>query len=68
MHRVADVVKQQQDRIMAVVSRETGKPEQDAMAKDGISAVDALVFYATRAEKWLSDKKIKMHGPMQFLQ
>ena len=28
MHRVADVVIQQQDRIMDVVMRETGKPEQ----------------------------------------
>ena len=67
MHRVADVVIQQQDRIMEVVMRETGKPEQEAMAMEVFSAVDSLVFYAKRAEKWLSDKKIKMHGPMQFL-
>ena len=67
MHRVADVVIQQQDRIMEVVMRETGKPEQEAMAMEVFSAVDSLVFYAKRAKKWLADKKIKMHGPMQFL-
>ena len=67
MHRVADVVIQQQDRIMDVVMRETGKPIQEAMAMEVFSAVDSLVFYAKRAEKWLSDKKIKMHGPMRFL-
>jgi len=67
MHRVADVVIQQQERIMEVVMRETGKPEQEAMSMEVFSAVDSLVFYAKRAEKWLSDKKIKMHGPMQFL-
>ncbi|MDA9633669.1 aldehyde dehydrogenase family protein [Pseudomonadota bacterium] len=67
MHRVADVVIQQQDRIMNVVMRETGKPEQEAMAMEVFSAVDSLVFYAKRAQKWLADKKIKMHGPMQFL-
>ena len=67
MHRVADVVIQQQDRIMDVVMRETGKPEQEAMSMEVFSAVDSLVFYAKRAQKWLADKKIKMHGPMQFL-
>ncbi|MFT7436274.1 MAG: acyl-CoA reductase-like NAD-dependent aldehyde dehydrogenase [Psychromonas sp.] len=67
MHRVADVVIQQQDRIMDVVMRETGKPIQEAMAMEVFSSVDSLVFYAKRAEKWLSDKKIKMHGPMRFL-
>ena len=46
MHRVADVVIQQQDRIMDVVMRETGKPEQEAMAMEVFSAVDSLVFYA----------------------
>ena len=67
MHKVADIVIQQQDRIMEVVMRETGKPQQEAMAMEVFSAVDSLVFYAKRAKKWLSDKKIKMHGPMQFL-
>ena len=67
MHRVADVVIQQQDRIMDVVMRKTGKPIQEAMAMEVFSSVDSLVFYAKRAEKWLSDKKIKMHGPMRFL-
>ena len=67
MHGVADVVSQQQDRIMDVVMRETGKPEQEAMAMEVFSAVDALVFYAKRAQKWLADKKIKTHGPLQFL-
>jgi acyl-CoA reductase-like NAD-dependent aldehyde dehydrogenase len=67
MHRIADIVIQQQDRIMDVVMRETGKPIQEAMAMEVFSAVDSLVFYAKRAEKWLSDKKIKMHGPMRFL-
>ena len=46
MHRVADIVIQQQDRIMDVVMRETGKPEQEAMAMEVFSAVDSLVFYA----------------------
>ena len=67
MHRVADVVIQQQDRIMDVVMRETGKPKQEAMSMEVFSAVDSLVFYAKRTQRWLSDKKIKMHGPMQFL-
>ena len=58
MHRVADVVIQQQDRIMDVVMRETGKPEQEAMSMEVFSAVDSLV-YAKRAQKWLSDKKSK---------
>ena len=47
--------------------RETGKPKQEAMSMEVFSAVDSLVFYAKRAQKWLADKKIKMHGPMQFL-
>ena len=67
IHRVADVVIQQQDLIMEVVMRETGKPIQEAMSMEVFSAVDSLVFYANRAEKWLSNKKIKMHGPMKFL-
>ena len=51
MHRVADVVIQQQDRIMDVVMRETGKPEQEAMSMEVFSAVDSLVFYAKRSQK-----------------
>ncbi len=67
MHKVADVVIDQQNRIMEVVMRETGKLQQEAMSMEVFSSVDSLVFYANRAEKWLSDKKIKMHGPMRFI-
>ena len=62
---------QQQDRIMDVVMRETGKPEQEAMSMEVFSAVDSLVFYAKRAQKWLADKKIKkvLHlGAMRAIQ
>ena len=34
MHRVADVVIQQQEKIMDVVMRETGKPQQEAMSME----------------------------------
>jgi len=43
MHRVADVVIQQQEKIMDVVMRETGKPQQEAMSMEVFSAVDSLL-------------------------
>ena len=67
MHRVIDVIIENQDHIMNVVMEETGKPIQEAMSMEIFSAIDSLAFYAKRAPKWLRDEKRSMHGPMSFL-
>ena len=67
MHRVADVVIQQQDRIMEVVMRETGKPEQEAMAMEVFSAVDSLVFTLRELKNGYQIKKSRCMVLCSFL-
>ncbi len=67
MHKVIDVIIDNQDHIMDVVIQETGKPIQEAMSMEIYSSIDSLAFYAKRAKKWLKTKVVKMHGPMSFL-
>lgn len=67
MYSMIDTVIKNQDEIMEVVMKETGKPKAEALSMEVYAAVDSLSFYAKRVEKFLKPRKIKLHGVMSFL-
>tara|TARA_B110000014_G_scaffold257293_1_gene241693 strand:+ start:25924 stop:27459 length:1536 start_codon:yes stop_codon:yes gene_type:complete len=67
MHSMIDEIIKNQDEIMEVVMKETGKPKTEALSMEVYAAVDSLSFYAKRAEKLLKPKRIKLHGVMNLL-
>jgi len=67
MYSMIDVVIKNQDEIMKVVMKETGKPKAEALSMEIYAAVDSLSFYAKRVKKLLKPKKIKLHGIMNLL-
>lgn len=67
MHRMADLVIAEQDRIVETVLRETGKPRAEALSMEVYASVDALVFYAKRAAKFLATEKRRLHGVLGLM-
>jgi acyl-CoA reductase-like NAD-dependent aldehyde dehydrogenase len=67
LHRMADVVMANQNRIMDTVIRETGKPRAEAFSMEVYASVDSLVFYAKRAKKFLRRERRRLHGVMGLL-
>ena len=50
-----------QDEFVAVIRRETGKPETEALAVEVLAACDALSFYAKRSKRILADRTVPLH-------
>ena len=50
-------------RVIETLSSETGKPYEDAQL-ELLYCVDALGFWAKRAEKWLADDRERPHSPL----
>lgn len=49
------------DAIAALISKENGKPNLEALVNDIIPALDLLSSYARRSKKLLKDKKLPLH-------
>jgi succinate-semialdehyde dehydrogenase/glutarate-semialdehyde dehydrogenase len=59
--RAVRVLLHRQDEFVAVLRRETGKPEAEALAVEVLAACDALTFYAKRAKRILADRTVPVH-------
>ncbi len=59
VHRLTDLIRDQADRIAAQISREQGKPVQEALAQEILPALDHLNFLATHAEETYSGRPIQ---------
>lgn len=59
--RAVRALLQRQDEFVAVIRRETGKPEVEALAAEVLAACDALSFYAKRAKRILADRSVPVH-------
>jgi len=62
VERALQIVLAQQDEIIEVVLKETGKARTDAMSMEVFSVADQLCYYAKHAEKFLKPRKRKVHG------
>jgi succinate-semialdehyde dehydrogenase/glutarate-semialdehyde dehydrogenase len=67
MYRMADLLIEQQERVMDTVIRETGKPRAEALAMEVYASCDSLVFYAKRAKKFLRRETRRLHGVLGLL-
>ncbi len=67
VHRLADLLIAQRDRIIETVIRETGKPRAEALIMEVYSTLDACVFYAQRAAKFLKPERRRLHGVVGLL-
>lgn len=67
MHRMLDVLLEQQDRVVETVVRETGKAPLDALNMEVFAACDALNYYAKNTGKILKTRKKRVHGMMGIL-
>jgi acyl-CoA reductase-like NAD-dependent aldehyde dehydrogenase len=61
LRRAVRVLLARQDEFVAVIRRETGKPESEALAVEVLAACDALTFYAKRAKRILADRTVPVH-------
>jgi acyl-CoA reductase-like NAD-dependent aldehyde dehydrogenase len=61
LRRAVRVLLARQDEFVAVIRRETGKPESEALAVEVLAACDALSYYAKRAKRILADRSVPVH-------
>jgi acyl-CoA reductase-like NAD-dependent aldehyde dehydrogenase len=61
LQRAVRVLLARQDEFVAVIRRETGKPESEALAVEVLAACDALSYYAKRAKRILADRSVPVH-------
>jgi acyl-CoA reductase-like NAD-dependent aldehyde dehydrogenase len=61
LRRAVRVLLERQDEFVAVIRRETGKPESEALAVEVLAACDVLTFYAKRAKRILADRNVPVH-------
>ena len=61
LQRAVRALLARQDEFVAVIRRETGKPEAEALAVEVLAACDALSFYAKRAKRILADRTVPLH-------
>jgi acyl-CoA reductase-like NAD-dependent aldehyde dehydrogenase len=59
VHRLTDLIRDQADRIAAQISREQGKPVQEALTQEILPALDHLNFLAIHAEETYSGRPIQ---------
>jgi succinate-semialdehyde dehydrogenase/glutarate-semialdehyde dehydrogenase len=67
LRRALGIVLAEQDRIMAKVMEETGKPETEAFGMEIFATCDALNYYAKQAPKFLRAQKRRIHGLMGLM-
>jgi succinate-semialdehyde dehydrogenase/glutarate-semialdehyde dehydrogenase len=56
-----------QDEFIEVLLRESGKPRSEALMMEIFAGLDALGFYAKRADRFLRPEKKNLHGMLRFL-
>ncbi len=61
LQRAVRVILERHDEIVATIASETGKPPAEALATEVMTACDALQFYAKRAKRILSERRIPLH-------
>jgi succinate-semialdehyde dehydrogenase/glutarate-semialdehyde dehydrogenase len=61
LRRAVGVLLAREAEFVAVIRRETGKPEAEALAVEVLAACDALTFYARRARGILADRTVPVH-------
>jgi succinate-semialdehyde dehydrogenase/glutarate-semialdehyde dehydrogenase len=62
MLRALDVLVARQGEYMEVILKDTPKTHNEALAMDIYTAMDSLLFYAKKAEKYLKPEKRPLHG------
>lgn len=65
--KLRDVVLAEQDRILEVVIRETGKPMQDAMTFEVYAVCEFISYWCKQATKTLSDQVMRAPGIMSLM-
>jgi acyl-CoA reductase-like NAD-dependent aldehyde dehydrogenase len=63
MYRMRRWLVENRDRVVRTVSEETGKTPEDARLADVLVVLDALGFWAKRAEKYLADERVRSFSP-----
>jgi acyl-CoA reductase-like NAD-dependent aldehyde dehydrogenase len=61
LRRAVQVLLARQDEFVERIVGETGKPRVEVLAVEILAACDALEFYAKRAKRLLSDRKVRVH-------
>jgi succinate-semialdehyde dehydrogenase/glutarate-semialdehyde dehydrogenase len=59
--RLRDVLVDRSDALVDIISRECGKPAQEALVHEVMAVVDLAAFYAKRAPKILAPREIDLH-------
>lgn len=59
--RLRDLIVDRSDALVDVISRECGKPAQEALVHEVMPVVDLAAFYAKRAPKILAPREIELH-------
>lgn len=60
--KALDVLVKRQDEFIDIILRETPKTRNEALMMDILTACDAMLYYARRAEKLLKPEKRRLHG------
>ena len=60
--RALDVLVEKQDEYIEVILKDTPKTRNEALAMDIYTGMDSLLYYATKAEKFLKPEKRPLHG------
>jgi acyl-CoA reductase-like NAD-dependent aldehyde dehydrogenase len=63
LEQLRDWLLDNEDRVVSILMRETGKVRGDAMA-EMIYLADTINFYGARAKRFLSDDRIRPHSPL----
>lgn len=66
LRKLREVILDQQDRIIDIVVRETGKPLQDAIIFEIYAVCDFITYYCKQAKKMLQEERKPIHGVLRF--
>lgn len=66
MRKLRTAILDNQDRIIDIVVRETGKPLQDAIIFEIYAACDFITYYCSQAQKMLQEERKPIHGVLRF--
>jgi acyl-CoA reductase-like NAD-dependent aldehyde dehydrogenase len=61
MRRALAILAKEQERFIAVIGAETGRPRTETMMMEILPACDSLAYHAKHAERILADRKEKLH-------
>jgi succinate-semialdehyde dehydrogenase/glutarate-semialdehyde dehydrogenase len=61
LRRAVQVLLARESEFAAVIARETGKPEFEAIATELLAGCDALEFWAKRAKRILAERRVPLH-------